>query len=158
MLRRTEEGIGRRADHHDRDDQGERRPALQHRDAEREIGDQPDRVAAEHDPAPVGAVDQHAGRQPAHHRRDQADRADQPGLHRRAGQGQHQQRYGQRGDRVAHVGERLADPEQVELPVAPQLFRRKGHTPTVVVAVTSGQALTFPHLSMLQSGSRPSSR
>jgi hypothetical protein len=87
-------------------------------------GGQPDRVAGDHDPlavVPVGnAAREQREQQVAEHGREAGDAR----LGRRAGHRQDQQRIGDLGGPRAEQGDRLATPEQLEVPVA---ARRDDH-------------------------------
>jgi hypothetical protein len=106
-----------------------RRPAG-HRDAP-DRG-QPDRVTGDHEPLAVIPVGQTPARQReqqvAEHGRETGD----PRLGRRAGHGQNQQRVGDLGRLRAEQRDRLAAPQQLEIPVTPQRHRPQGlHAPTL---------------------------
>jgi hypothetical protein len=86
-------------------------------------GRQPDRIAGDHDPLAVMPVHQRAGRQREQQVAEHGREAGDPGLGRRPGHREHQQRVGDLGDLRTEQGDGLAAPEQLEVPVAPE----RGH-------------------------------
>jgi hypothetical protein len=109
-------------------------------------GGKPDRVAADHDPLAVMPVGQAPGRQREEQVAQHAREAGDARLGGRAGHGQHQQRIGDpRGLRAEH-GDRLARPQQLKVPVAPQrdracrTARRPAHGATIRSAARRRQS------------------
>ena len=107
-------------DERDEHDLGERDSAEGESDDDAGQGQSPGSVGKDHHALPVPTVDQRSGGRRQEQKRQCARRIDDPRLGGRACRGEHEQRKRDPGDAAAEVGQRLTQPEQVEVAVPPE--------------------------------------
>jgi hypothetical protein len=119
-LGELEEDVQAPLDEGDQRDLEQRQPVQRQGDGDAAQRQGAAAVGGEHHPLAVPAVDQRSRGQVQQQERQGLREADHPSLGRRAGQGQHQQGIGERGDARADGRDHLPAPQQEEVAIATQ--------------------------------------